>query len=63
MFSQRNNPYCDLLQNCEAKIHIFFDKSKKTINFTEKFEKTNYYEKDIRIGFGNEQHWLGVGRT
>ena len=25
MFSQRNNPYCDLLQICDAKMNIFFE--------------------------------------
>ena len=24
MFSQRNNPYCELLQNCETNISIMF---------------------------------------
>ena len=31
MFPQRNNPYCDLLQFCEDKINIFFEKNKKKV--------------------------------
>ena len=28
MFSQRNNPYCELLQICSAKIVLIFENSK-----------------------------------
>ena len=28
MFSQRNNPYCDLLKISTAKIKFFFDNAK-----------------------------------
>ena len=33
MFSQRNNPYCDLLKICSTKIHkIHIQQSKKSLN-------------------------------
>jgi hypothetical protein len=66
MFSQRNNPYCELLQNCTAIIHFFFNKnhvffSKKGIEYFLYLEKiiqndiyrliNTEYEENIRIRF------------
>jgi hypothetical protein len=28
MFSQRNNPYCDLLQNCKTNLLCYFNKTR-----------------------------------
>ena len=46
MFSQRNNPYCELLKS-EAKVMII----SRINNF---FNKKSKYEKNIRLGFGNQ---------
>jgi hypothetical protein len=73
MFSQRNNPYCELLQNCIAMIQQKFYYSntilskKMTIfllnliiNLKEgKFKKIHIKnEENIRIGFGDNINWL-----
>jgi hypothetical protein len=58
MFSQRNNPYCELLQLLPAKLNIPFEpangKSLTSQNFL-----TERHGKDTGVGFGDEQHWLG----
>ena len=60
MFSQRNNPYCELLQICTAKILWFFEITKLNDDYSEKKMKKHYlcssklnknlihHEKDIR---------------
>ena len=39
MFSQRNNPYCELLQICMAKVAINFLFPKKISYFWKKLQK------------------------
>jgi len=49
MFSQRNNPYCELLLECITKVKNIL---KIKIN----------YEKDSWSRSWNEQHWLGFNQ-
>ena len=49
MFSQRNNPYCDLLKISDAKIIFFLDIAKSfsgKLYFCGRNINTNNYEKD-----------------
>lgn len=46
MFSQRNNPYCELLQI--------------SYKYTYKFLKIKYYENNFGIGFRHKFNWLGT---
>lgn len=64
MFSQRNNPYCELLQNCLTSIkqifelyNVDFRKGIKLVLIN--LPKIIIYETNIRLGFGNSINWLG----
>ena len=52
MFSQRNNPYCDLLKISAAKINFFFDSTKcfkRNLYICSKITKNaKNYEENIR---------------
>jgi hypothetical protein len=70
MFSQRNNPYCELLQNCTAiiqqkfyylyvisrKLGIFFSLNLGiNLQLGKTYQKYSYKnEENIRIGFGDK---------
>lgn len=56
MFSQRNNPYCDLLQISGTKIVFFFiimSVYGKILIYLRIIIKHVKYEEDIGIRFGN----------
>ena len=49
MFSQRNNPYCDLLKISAAKINFFYEYTKcfkRNLYFCGKITKIADYEED-----------------
>ena len=75
MFSQRNNPYCELLQNCTTIIQQYFNiglrfsvriviffllNLKFKILIQNSTRKKINYEKNIRIGFGDNLNWMGI---
>lgn len=68
MFSQRNNPYCELLSITNLKIifliclwfSVIFDK-KFFLNLKDSNKLDNYEKKYTWIGPGNEFYWMAVG--
>ena len=63
MFSQRNNPYCDLLTISVAKIKIFRERTKylkRKLYFCGIILKYYYYEKDSWFGFRYHKYRMGV---
>ena len=67
MFSQRNNPYCELQKSCAAKIDNFSllqELLRKKSIFDDYLinSKIEIYEKGIRSRPRNQQHWLGCGK-
>jgi len=54
MFSQRNNPYCDLLKISGAKINFFYECTKcfkRNLYFCAKITKNVNHEEDSWIRF------------
>ncbi|PRX47956.1 hypothetical protein SAMN05878281_0423 [Salegentibacter salegens] len=63
MFSQRNNPYCELLQNCITSIkqifelyNVDFRKGIKLVLIN--LPKIIVYETYFRTGFGYKFDWM-----
>ena len=59
MFSQRNNPYCELQKSCAAKIDIFsmpqeLLRKKSIFDDYLVIIKIEIYEKDSRFGSWNQ---------
>ena len=44
MFSQRNNPYCELLHKylCTANVEIFFESANDLITFLQYFQENKF---------------------
>ena len=64
MFSQRNNPYCDLLKISAAKLNFFCENTKcfrLFLYICGKITKNIKHEEDFRTGFRHEQYRLGNG--
>ena len=66
MFSQRNNPYCELLQISAAKIRFFLETAQTFQRFLylwlQKEENHTTDEENTRFGFRHKQHRLGSGK-
>ena len=57
MFSQRNNPYCDLLENYVANLQIYFCKRKTFPDFLLFLQKHMTKTSFISILHGKEEHF------
>ena len=54
MFSQRNNPYCDLLHFSEGKTMNNYLDFQNLLNSFVKLNESISHEKDIRLGFRHQ---------
>ena len=61
MFTQRNNPYCDLLKISYANIYFFINSSKLFLIFFIYLPKITRYtnEENNRTRFRYNKYWLG----
>ena len=65
MFSQRNNPYCDLLKISAAKLNFFHESTKYLkiyLYICGKITKNTKHEEDFRTGLRHNKYRMGSGQ-